>query len=1296
VDCTSAAAESKVVKFAKALSTALSQASDCELIELIADALGHMAKNSPVSHVDYLELELNRSLDWLKGHRNSFNRRFAACTVLQQLAKNARTVFFARIHEFFDLIWAPIWDQREPIRLAASRALSACLAVLRERTYHLQWYCLIYDQLQDGLMNGSEEFVHGSILVLTEVLRYTGDFMMPRFKETCKNIMGLKDHKSRIVKSAIVTLLPSLASLSPDAFARAHMDESIEFLLKCSRANNQELKPQALLSTGKLCLAMGTHLVTRIDELMNIVKEAFGLPTSTSSNKKSSKTHNPEVIPEALVCISDMVTGLGLPFHTKVYPLLEPMLQSGLTSELISTLSVICHHMPTQKHFVQSRLLEEATKVLGGECKPTLQDPPYVYSWSKKGERHTRQSYLLHGLGQPGNMHGNNGLGSIAGGMSSNALSAMMMTTGGNSTSQTTVNTGSSLTNEFAASLDNILGGNILVPQTTRGSISLPRTGGNTGMGTNLRGATASPAPPPPQTPTSSNSVSNALTGSTSKSATKSATKKSSFFSLNPLKSSTTTKTPVVPVNLGVLAIGNGLGLKNEFDESPLLTDVTQQSAHEIALIALRTLASLSISPFNLINIVQQSVLPYFIADDYLVRKEAAVTCAKIISSLIGGGGTGVGMGQSSQSHGGHGHRGGSGAAIAIATGAGAGGVHGPNSVSSTHSSGNSLQRSNTPPSSTIQHTMGAVVMASPTSVAHNPHLTWNTLPFRKKGPTANAVEEIISRLLEVTVSDTSIQVRLATLKAMTKEFDSYLSRSHHIDTLMLLLADESFDIRLESLSILGRLSALNPAAILPAIRIHFTRLISELQNNPDFRLIEEAATMICNFMKFPKFHFLVKPVMATILESLPLTGYDVRATTAALETLGELSVVLQSELLPYVDTLLPVIIMHMFDNSSLKKQQVAIRTLGQLVKSTGMVVRPYLQYPQLLPKTLELLCKDSSNKPMSFRMELLRVLGLVGALEPSRYSAIVSFLQANARKTKKNENGNEGNDGNENNNNGTNKVDNKKLLNNVSSLYPLPGSSIERDLPLKLGYGVMGKLKARQQQRILLKDVDENNKDDGNTGVGGGGVGGGVGGTGGVGGVGVGGVGGGGGVGGVGGTNATARERAESNVSFMDKANPLNGNGNGTTGGGGGGEKGGYGADARRGSGVGVNDLIDPDDIIQTKQLLYGDSADAPCHVYMYELSMTRALSEPPQEKMITAKHSPNSEDFYPRVALSVLVKILQDQTLTIHHSTATQTIVQIFCSLGVRCVPYLEHIFPYFFQVSLYSYFVWFHCNF
>ena len=73
--------------------------------------------------------------------------------------------------------------------------------------------------------------------------------MVPRFKEVCKAIMLLKDHSSKAVRSAITTLLPSLASFCPDAFARRHLNESVDLLVKC--ASTAELRPQALLSTGR-------------------------------------------------------------------------------------------------------------------------------------------------------------------------------------------------------------------------------------------------------------------------------------------------------------------------------------------------------------------------------------------------------------------------------------------------------------------------------------------------------------------------------------------------------------------------------------------------------------------------------------------------------------------------------------------------------------------------------------------------------------------------------------------------------------------------------------------------------------------------------------------------------------------------------------------------------------------------------------------------------------------------------------------------------------------------------------
>lgn len=57
-----------------------------------------------------------------------------------------------------------------------------------------------------------------------------------------------------------------------------------------------------------------------------------------------------------------------------------------------------------------------------------------------------------------------------------------------------------------------------------------------------------------------------------------------------------------------------------------------------------------------------------------------------------------------------------------------------------------------------------------------------------------------------------------------------------------------------------------------------------------------------------------------------------------------------------YADQLLPVIIHMLEDGSSTQKREVALRTLGQVVASTGMVVEPYHKFPNLLSTLLDLL----------------------------------------------------------------------------------------------------------------------------------------------------------------------------------------------------------------------------------------------------------------------------------------------------------------------------------------------------
>lgn len=129
-------------------------------------------------------------------------------------------------------------------------ALHTALALIseREKRLKLQWYHKIYDDVLKGLRLSSVPSIHGSLITLGnlpalrrsaflvlfflpsqydpppqgEMLRTTGDFMNSRFKEVCDHILKYREHKERILRRAATTILPRLASFSPDEVRHLH------------------------------------------------------------------------------------------------------------------------------------------------------------------------------------------------------------------------------------------------------------------------------------------------------------------------------------------------------------------------------------------------------------------------------------------------------------------------------------------------------------------------------------------------------------------------------------------------------------------------------------------------------------------------------------------------------------------------------------------------------------------------------------------------------------------------------------------------------------------------------------------------------------------------------------------------------------------------------------------------------------------------------------------------------------------------------------------------------------------
>ncbi|KAL3427760.1 phosphatidylinositol 3-kinase tor2 [Phlyctema vagabunda] len=83
----------------------------------------------------------------------------------------------------------------------------------------------------------------------------------------------------------------------------------------------------------------------------------------------------------------------------------------------------------------------------------------------------------------------------------------------------------------------------------------------------------------------------------------------------------------------------------------------------------------------------------------------------------------------------------------------------------------------------------------------------------------------------------------------------------------------------------------------------------------------------------------------------------------------------------------MPIIIEALQDQSSSAKREAALRTLGQLASSSGYVIKPYLDYPQLL-EILQNIIRGEPQRAV-IRQETIKLMGILGALDPYRHQQV-------------------------------------------------------------------------------------------------------------------------------------------------------------------------------------------------------------------------------------------------------------------------------------------------------------------
>ncbi|CAF4010123.1 unnamed protein product, partial [Didymodactylos carnosus] len=243
-------------------------------------------------------------------------------------------------------------------------------------------------------------------------------------------------------------------------------------------------------------------------------------------------------------------------------------------------------------------------------------------------------------------------------------------------------------------------------------------------------------------------------------------------------------------------------------------------------------------------------------------------------------------------------------------------------------------------------------------------------------------IGDVTHRILTIGVTDLDPDVRYNVFLTLQDDFKQFLAKSDSLELLFFSIHDECHEIRELSLSLIGRLSNINPAYVLPPLRHLLLQLLTELEIGCSLSGKEQASRLLGQLIaNTPR---IVRPYMQSITQALlPLIKqheFHSNVLIALVRTVGEQAQVSGIAFDQRIHELFPILISMMQDTSNFRKREVALWTIGQIVESCCYVVEPIQKYPVLLEVLLNFL---KTQVPIPFRRETIRVLGFLGAIDP-------------------------------------------------------------------------------------------------------------------------------------------------------------------------------------------------------------------------------------------------------------------------------------------------------------------------
>ncbi|OAA65494.1 tor pathway phosphatidylinositol 3-kinase [Niveomyces insectorum RCEF 264] len=345
----------KYTRFGSAL-TKLMTSKDINCMQPAAIVIGKLCRPGGGSMVSLLvSTNVQLALEFLQDG-NTEERRYSAALLLSEIARNAPSLMYSKVADILEWIWVGLRDQRHLIRLTSADAVRACFKIISERDQEMKTQIMdkMYNEAAHGFKLNTVEAIHGSLLVLKELLEQGGMFMQLHYTEACEIVSRYKDHRDATIRRTSVLLIPDLAIYAPTQFSENHLHQFMIYL--SAMLKREKERNDAFEAIGRVANAVKSAMAPYLDGILIYIREGL----SVSARKKAP-------VGPVFDCISRLAVAVGQTLTKYMEALLDPIFACEMTPKLTQALVDIAFYVPAVRTTIQERLLNMISLILSGE-----------------------------------------------------------------------------------------------------------------------------------------------------------------------------------------------------------------------------------------------------------------------------------------------------------------------------------------------------------------------------------------------------------------------------------------------------------------------------------------------------------------------------------------------------------------------------------------------------------------------------------------------------------------------------------------------------------------------------------------------------------------------------------------------------------------------------------------------------------------------------------------------------------------------------------------------------------------